>query len=313
MKKLLALSLILIMLLCSCSAPKKKENNDTGGKNDTVEDVKKPLTYTIYAGGGYDNLLVDDASGDGPKFESLPSLELGNFSSSNSYINKDIPAERKFTIGDLEYSLKYRESFTSVYSGKTNDLVKDFGAYDLYTNERVTTLIKIRPQTNVVDSFLDADVDIKLDGDFTEDQALEMATALFKEIYGENVFKEYSLTNLYTANGQYDKSITVIFRRMIHGYATSDTVRFSMNQKGELQCIWAPNIFLFKDAENEVSKADIQAAEKVLRDSVSEDWDLYGGVALFKGTDGRIYICIVGRNDKLSGENYEQSFYINVN
>ncbi len=314
MKKLLALSLILIMLLCSCSAPKKKENNDTGGKNDT-EDVKKPLTYTIYTSGS-DDALADNLSDETyARFESLSSLKLGKFSSSNLYVNKNRPQERKFKIGDAEYTMEYKASSNSIFSGKKNADMIDFGEYDLYRAKNGTDSISIevRPQTDIITKFFDFGTNVRVDGDFTEDQALEMATALFKEIYGENVFKEYRLTNLYTANGQFDKSINIFFRRMIHGYATSDTVYFTINRRGELQGMTAPKMFLFKDAEKEVSKADIQAAEKVLRDSVNDDWDLYGGVALFKGTDGRIYICIVGRNDKLSGENYEQSFYINVN
>ena len=303
MKKLLALSLILVMILCSCN---------TGNKN---EDAKEPLTYTIYTSGS-DDALVDNLSDDvGVKFENISSVSLERFSGYNLYVYKNRPQERKFKIGDAEYTMEYKASSDSIFSGKKNADMIDFGAYDLYRAKNGTDSIdiEVRPQTDIITKFFDFGTDLTVEGDFTEDQALEMAESLFKEIYGENVFKEYRLTNLFTANGQFDKSINVFFKRIIYGYSTTDTVGFTINQKGELSCILAKKILLFNDAENEVSKTEIEAAEKVLRESISDEWKLSEWAKLTRDSKGKIYLFVNGINEKISDESGDQLFYINVN
>ena len=308
MKKLLALSLILIMLLCSCSAPKKKENNDTGGKNDTEEDVKKPLTYTIYAGGGYDNVLIGDASESGRKFASAFDLEIDDFTNRTKFIDEKAEKERTFTIDGKEHYLIYHGTHASKYSGEMEGIMKGFGECETYDNNDVS--LDIRPETGNIVYFFDHSVDMKAEGNYTEEQALERAESLFEELYGEENREDY-LENVYIGSSE----INIMFRRYIDGYSTVESVFFILNHKGELQCIHSKNIFMLADAEDKVNKEDMEAAEKVLRESIGDDWNIISSKGrLTRDNKGTIYLFVTATNEKFAGaENYEQVFYINVN
>jgi hypothetical protein len=296
------------MLLCSCSAPKKKENNDTGGKNDTEEDIKKPLTYTIYAGGGYDNVLIGDASESGRKFASAFDLEIGDFTNRTKFIDEEAEKEITFTIDGKEYDFTYLRSYASKYFGKTEGIMKDLGACDDYESGDIT--IEIRPETNVIVDFFDKSVDTKAKGDYTEEQARERAESLFKELYGEEYLEDYRLDKLIIGS-----KITIIFRRYVHGYGTMDSIGFLLNLKGELMFIGADNAFMLADAEDKVNKEDMEAAEKVLRESIGDDWNIISSKGhLTRDNKGTIYLFVTATNEKFAGaENYEQEFYINVN
>ena len=312
MKKLLALSLILVMLLCSCNVPAKESRKDTNDSTNDTEDVKKPLTYTIYVGGESDNILGNTTSKDGPRFESAYSLGIEEFTNMIGPENPNAEKEKKFTVDGTEYNLPYHSSSSSLYSGKKEGLMKNFGASDRYIIKE-SVGIEIRPESNTVVYFSNSDVDIKTDGDFTEEDAREKAQTLFKEFYGEEALKEYSIESVSNVDTATRKTIKVFFRRSVYGYGTVDTVSFTMNQKGELWAVLAETIFLFNDVENEVSKTEIEAAEKVLRESISDEWKLSEWAKLTRDSKGKIYLFVNGINEKISDESGDQLFYINVN
>ncbi len=314
MKKLLALSLILVMILCSCAGVNKddRKKSDAGEENDNKNQAG--VVYTLYAA------THDGADKIENLFKESTDMKIENISDKNFVVSdfsnevtapSSVLQSKKVTVDGKERSLSFFSATVSEFASSKAYAKKNLGTAYTYKFTEGMGHIAFNGASDNILWFFDADASrSEKAGTLTETELSEKADTLFADLYGKETAELYTAIDCGKSD---EKTFIKTFSRKVYGYETNDTVKFVLNASGELCVIYAENFGLFDGATSDIKKEEIEAAEKLLRESVGDDWSLATTSSVQRDSAGQFFVMIKGTNDKLSGENYEQSFYINVN
>lgn len=313
MKKLLSAFLLAVMLLCSCnSQPEQKKTSDCSDLDN------KQVQYTLYISS------FDGNSSTVPDVKE--NVKLGNisekdftFASGNFFENPKADKQKEITFDGKTVVLPIQCSYTTSISGSEIGKKYSIGKIDSYWNDDAKVSAEFRQGTGQIVSYLNSK-EKKTEGDITEDIAREKADSLIVELYGRETLKKYSnvtVTDLSKTTHQHNlgNGYNFIYRRYLHGYKTGESIMITISRRGTLYGINALKMNLFDGAEEKISKADIEAAEKALRSSLNDHWNWSKNVTIKIDSTGQYFINIVGTKDPdENGMCYEPcDFYININ
>ncbi|MBE6608154.1 MAG: hypothetical protein E7633_06345 [Ruminococcaceae bacterium] len=227
----------------------------------------------------------------------------------DKFINEKAPKTKKISFNGETFDLTYEYSYSRTGTSLDNRDVYSCGIFPNSTYvyqfdfwESTGELIKY--QARLVKEHAESK-------NFTEDQVKDAAEKLLASLYGEEKFGEYTFESI---NYVADTSLTgwkVKYTKYIQGYKTADVIYVVYNAAGEILRTDATYFGLFDKLEKE----DIESADKVIRESVCDSWDLNdaclvlaeGGIYYLRNTISMDYV-----NDAKEISETKTQIYINV-
>lgn len=282
MKKLISLLLILVFISSACA--------------------QKQVSYIIYTESSlteYDSLASDTK--ENVSFERLNERDF-DFVTETEVTNSKAPSKKEVNIGQNNFSMALKKSYITAISECENEKLAYIGKIDRYETADRGVEAHFRQDTKELVFFLNYNLEKSADT-LTDEEAKELADKLFISLYGEDKLREYTHTRI--SNDNTENSVT--YFRYVHGYETNDTVSIKFNKHGELYSLNANRMGTFEDAEEVISKVDIEKAVKVLTDTIGDEWTPTHHFLTIDST-GNYFIAI----GALNGD-YAERFYININ
>ena len=144
-------------------------------------------------------------------------------------------------------------------------------------------------------------------------EAKEKAIAVITEIYGVETFDEYkyldTLVSTYNGSDKQD-GYSVTYRRYVFDIPTDDDITVKFNMSGEVLAINASGKGKLANAENDITKEQIDNAIKVINEQFSDKWSVHAP-AIVIDSEGDYYVRIgVSRN--VNGQVTAMQLYIKV-
>ncbi len=227
--------------------------------------------------------------------------------------NSKAVRSKKFSLNgksmDLTYSMSFEKPLASTKIGQDNSL----GKYDRYSYGK--DIIEFKYGTDELLFYMASiyNVDRRAEGNFTADEAKNAAGKLLKELYGEKKLNEYTFEAVDIFEDSIERGYWVLYVKYVHGVKTEDEILVKYNMKGELTSINAMQMGYFDQAEKDLKKADIEAAEKALRDSIHESYETNEVATITMDTSGEYYLWIfASRVSPTTGKEEGAKFYINI-
>lgn len=297
--KLLSLLLIVALLLSGCAKPSSEQTSVSAPTDDTATTAEPLATENLHTSAKYriyDTSMCLQAGIVQPSEDD--SVEWGrdyiefSYSSKTRYDNKDAKQERTFTIGGKKYTLNYRDSYRTRLTQSARKELHQLGVGESYyfgsSREGNRVNIDISPETNRILYFDDSSYACE-EGDLTQDQAVEIASDLFAELYGEALAREYQPDHISFVDNNSVHHYTIYFTRYICGYRTEDWIYFCIDVQGNLFSLLADNLGTMKHLESSITQEMVINAETALRNSVPSCYEIIDKY-LMMDVDGNCYL-----------------------
>lgn len=305
MRKFITICIIFILILIVGCETQPTNSDDLSVFNDT------PISYQMYCDTPQNAIPSESAISADKQivFENASQLDL-SYSSINDTVIGNASATKQFTLENDSFQLKLKKSYATSFANSQRSDLHSYGYYDLYQTENETDDFEIafRQNSNQL-AYLRSLARLNQSGNVTEQEARVYADSALTELYGEQVLQEY--TNVVvqtTAHSTY----AFTYSRLLSGYLTNDRIAIEINFKGKVCYINARQLGIFDSLEAEITEQKISTAESILRDSISETYQIQGKQLFVDAISGKCYLqLIVARTTDTGYEgNY---FYINVN
>ena len=218
----------------------------------------------------------------------------------------------EFTVAGRSYTVPFTESYET--AANADEKVRKYMQYNRYLSAENGLILETNIETKEIELFSNSDQLLNnWEGDFTEAEAKEKAIAVITEIYGVETFDEYeyldTLVSTYNGSDKQD-GYSVTYRRSVFGIPTDDDITVKFNMSGEVLAINARGKGKLANAENDITKEQIDNAIKVINEQFSDKWSVHAP-AIVIDSEGDYYVRIgVSRN--VNGQVTAMQLYIKV-
>ncbi len=262
------------------SATQGAENTASVSAEDKNADVQSGDKRVLYYDTTDNFVSFPDGFGNSNEI-SLQPVD-SRFEISGAKIKKDSKLSDKntITIGHTSYTFDYRQSYDNAFLGRNyNEYVKMIGKVRdalIRLSEKDGSIVFFYKQIN------------EETGTVTEDEAREKADALLLELYGKEAQTKYQF---YKASPDSMGLPYYHFDYMVRawGYPTSDTITITYDTFGNCAGIRTPMFEGAYNAEQQFTKADVEAAKAAIENSVSSTCDCTF-IQIILDTDGKYYV-----------------------
>jgi hypothetical protein len=263
----------------------------------------EPKKYVIYCESGACELVIKEQnSGEEQNSDEEQDSDNVTFQSAEKkvfsladevYISKPSDADDQIVLNLMgqTYSLSY---FTTM-EGKLSSY---YCTYNEYQSDDRKINLQTRASTNEILLFYVLG-NHDTTGDITEGEAKNIADSLLPSLYGENVLQEY--TYEYTHYVESSSWYAVSYRKYVWDTPTNDHITVGVNLQGEVWYVWARYLGMFSDAENQITRQDIDDSLSILYDKFSDNWSI-GATYLTIDSEGDYYIDAYLARDVFDGE-----------
>lgn len=254
-----------------------------------VPSVPTKKTYEMYMNfSAGDELDLSISENENVEFKPSSEKDFNLFLSENK-IEKpaNISDSIDVKIGGNSFSLSYDYAYETFL----NNLQKfeTLGTNIVYkANDGKVTLERSALTKDLV-FFSDWQIEDKVSGEFTAEEAKQAADKLLVELYGENFLNEYEYTKTNTTDDQKYKMYSVYYTRNAFGFETDDYIFVRFNFKGELLLVNAKQKGLMEFVEEDLTKEDIEGAMTAVTETFSDTWYI-GNSKLTLDSEGDYYL-----------------------
>ena len=304
MKKLITTMLMIALFFCSCTAAESVQYTIYISSFDDGQSSNTPIINKET----HNNVTIADSSQKDFIISDFQIIE-----------NNDAIPQKQFSLNGEKYNFSLYNSYKTPIADSNFGKLNSLGFYDIYRfNGDNGDVVEVEfKQNSEVLSFYAGELSIRTieSGDFTPEQSKIKSDELLKSLYGEDALSTYVFDGTSICDSQTLKGFSVNYVRYVHGYRTDETITISFNRNGELVCINAMKIGFFNSGEKDISKPEIEAAEKVLKESINENWRLSETAEVVIDSTGQYFLSIVGTYTPSNiDENIDsRNFYININ
>lgn len=306
MKRIIAIICTILSFAMFVSCVENRVEEDQGSESATE---KEPVKYVIYTDHSLGNTATD---GGDSQIETKPATEKTfSFKNEKEIERLDSAVNTyKFTVAGKTYEAKFSKSYETAAGAA--EKVRKYSKYNTYFEPMTTKIyITVNDTTGEVE-FASVGFDIRyVDGDLTEESAKEKADSIIKGMYGEDALDGYEYDGAIKSDTQTAKQISVDYVRKVWGFDTEDTISVNLNMQGELLSINALGRGSMLNAEEEVTKEEIEAAIAVLKSKYSANWTIGDNATLVIDTEGDYYVRM-GISTKSNEGVIAMLTYINV-
>ena len=306
MKKFIAIICMLLSLamFVSCVG-----NNIEEDQSNEMATDKEPVKYVIDTDYSLGNAVPNT---DGSKLE-IKSAEEKTFS-----FKQKTKIERLdnavdsycFTVAGKNYKAKFTKSYET--AANASKRVKNYYKYNTYFDTMKGIYIDVNATTEDVEFFVNCDPAVgQVGGALTEERAKEIADAIITEVYGQEALNGYEYDGAMKSDTQTAKQISVAYVRKVWGFKTEDSISVVLNMQGELISINAIGKASMLNAEEEVTKEEIENAIAALKNNYSANWNVHDNATLVIDTEGDYYVRM-GMSTKTEAGTVAMLTYINV-
>ncbi len=271
------------------------------------------IEYTIYCSSStaMTTDLDNQEGNDSLRFASASDQGLFVHLNSTRSQNSNASPTKTFTFENQSIELPYSHSKTFITANSTKATLKARSVVDIYSKDR--TIMAFRHQTGELIEYSEFDKSIrKASGEYTKEDAEELAIRLFTDLYGEKMLSEYELKSVTEQIDESNSLLCVTYTRYLHGYPTEDELRVKFNRKGELVFLNADYMGYYQHLNKQISKKQIEYAENLLRETISSSWTVEEDVLLVIDANGTCYVRLLASCKDSHGFVIGQDFFINV-
>ena len=218
---------------------------------------------------------------------------------------KDI-STAELKIGDIAYNATYVESFERTLL--SNKKFGQFSGYDEYKGDNF--IFNLNHKDGALSLFINYNAYEVRGGNLTEEKAISIADNQIAKLFGENAVKDYKRMTIRTNDTMRD-TYSVYYVRTVHGIETQDAISVTINMQGQIGAVNANFFGLFANAENEITKEQIDNAIKAAEDRFLEDYTV-NNKYLTIDSNGDYYVELYVTIASEDGETRPVVFYINV-
>ena len=288
------------------------QGGDTGQDIPTEPNEDDRVIYTIYA---------DFSSGASSTLEGISEqISIKSATEKTFTFSKKTKTERhssavdnyEFTVAGQTYTIPFVESYET--AANAAEKVKKYMQYNRYLSAEKGVILETNIETKEIELFSNLHPSVEnWEGDLTETEAKEKAIAVITEIYGVETFDEYeyleTLVSTYNGSDKQD-GYSVTYRRYVFDIPTDDDITVKFNMSGEVLAINAREKGKLANAENDITKEQIDNAIKVINEQFSDKWSVHAP-AIVIDSEGDYYVRIgVSRN--VNGQVTAMQLYVKV-
>ncbi len=240
----------------------------------------------------------------------LKNAETKQFSfASKTEINKpsDVEDQISFELNGKTYLLQYNRTFETALSSSEN--LKDYSKFNEYKSETVRVYTRVSTGEILFFSNVDEN-DRKASGDLTADDAKKIADSTLLTLYGSSIQEEYLYDTTVQKDSRHDVHHTVVYRKYVWGVPTKDKIQISVNMKGDVVALNAIMLGVFSQAEDQLTKKEIDDAISVLHEALSNECTMFDET-LTVDSKGAFYIY-AQLSRTTGGLHYAVEVYINI-
>ena len=252
----------------------------------SVPTAKKYEMYMNFSAG--DGLDLNISENENVEFR--PSSEK-DFSLLLSENKIDKPANVSDSIDVKIGGKSFLFNYDSAYEISLNNLQKfeKLGSNIVYKANDGKVTLELSALTKNLVFFSDWQIEDKVSGEFTAEEAKQAADKLLVELYGESFLNEYEYTKTNTTDDQKYKMYSVYYTRNVFGFDTDDYIFVRFNFNGELLLVNAKQKGLMEFVEEDLTKEDIEGAMTAVTETFSDTW-LIGNSKLTIDSEGDYYL-----------------------
>ena len=300
-------ALIVSAIVVSTLMLNREDENQPDVPSDVTEQGDGKVKYVIYR---------DFQTGSLPTFEGGENytLEAAPISNKNFSFSDRTPVEKskdtaeKITLNLYGMKTELAHTITFTTALLTSEKFAHLGVYNEY--RWGSKVVEINPTTNEIQFYTDTNVNKKAEGDFTREQAKEMAEKILVELYGEDALDYYTFDTFLSSGQEKVTTIGVLYVKKVLGFSTDDNVLIKFNAAGELISINAKKRRSMERAEQDITKEQIEAAVNVLRETYPS-WNMTKPELLID-SEGDYYISSQFTMRDQNGFFYGFMLYMNI-
>lgn len=297
MKKLLMCIsfLLVIAMLSACQANNVENSNSSSNEieknaEQPTDAKKEPVKYVMYAAfsaGAGENSSID---AERPDIEIKPSAEKNFNITTREYVNElsnDPTNTKKFKVAGKTYEVAYLRSYNTPLSSSAK--FNKVGKLSQYYSSAEKITIEAIDETNEIVLFMDSNVNRRAEGDLSKAQAEAKAKEIFESIYGSESLKNYSfeISLVETQNEKYYKAE---YSRYVYGLKTEDNLSLKINMEGKLASFTALKRGTMNNAEQDLTKEEIDNAIKAVNEKFSASWTVSNDHYIVIDSNGDYYL-----------------------
>ena len=198
---------------------------------------------------------------------------------------KDLNETKKIKILNDTYEVVYARSYKTVFSSANDKKISEH--IHQYTANKL--VVEFWGDTNKISIFMNSSIDKKAEGNLTADQAEAKAKQIVEALYGTDVTKNYTVkVSLNETKDEHTYNVT--YERYVHGFKTDDRISLTLNMKGELFGIGATKYGTVSNAEQDLTKEEIENAIKAVNENFSSSWNISSDHYIVIDSNGDYYL-----------------------
>ena len=301
------IALLVSAVVVSTLLLNREDENQPDVPSDVTEQGDGKVKYVIYR---------DFQTGSLPTFEdgenyTLEAAPMGNknFSFSNrTKVEKPNDTQETLTLKlqGKEEKFEYVQTFSCPIVA--NEKFSYLGILNEYT--MLGKKVRINASTKELLFYADAKVNKEAEGDFTQEQAKEMAEKILVELYGEDALEYYTFDTFLSSGQEKVGTIGVKYVKKVFGFSTDDDVLIKFNAAGELISINSNKRRSMERADQDITKEQIEAAIKVLKETYPS-WNMTNPQLLID-SEGDYYLSAHFTMRDQNGFFYGFMLYMNI-
>ncbi len=263
----------------------REDENQPDVPNEITEPNTEKVNYVIYAD-FQTGSIPEFEGGDNYTLETSP-IASKDFSFSNR-TNIEKPTDTQTTLmlklQGKEKEFEYVRTFSTPIVSNENFF--HLGVMNEYKTKG--EMVRVNASSGEILFYANTQGDKVESGDFTtEEQAREKAEKILVELYGEKVLEEYTFDHFYGTDED-KKTCSILYVKKVFGYSTDDDILIKFNTQGEFIGINANKKGTMERADQDITKEQIEAAIKVLKETYSS-WNMTNPQLLID-SEGDYYI-----------------------
>ena len=262
--------------------------------------VKKP-EYTIYVLNKLDDGATSQSGDDSSNENGIPAKAFDGsayfFRGKQDIENDDsVPESCTYKIDGKEYNIKLSEAHKTVVADSKSERLRNHSKYAIYHSSGTEAVIY-----NLVTKRIEAILLMKNEiteetatQNISKEQAKGIAERAVKDLYGDNIFKEYAKCDIKIGpDGITGEDLFFVsYIRCVHGTDTIDDITVAVRANGNIKYIQAYKLGIMANVEKDIKKEEIDNAFNALKEHFP-DKNLCSPV-LGICIDGEYYLrCIV--------------------
>lgn len=257
------IALLISAVVVSTLLLNREDENQPEVPSDVTEPNAEKVNYVIYAD-FQTGSIPEFEGGDNYTLETSP-IASKDFSFSNrTNIEKptNVPETLMLKLQNREEEFEYVRTFSTPLASS-----KKFSHLGIM-NEYKTKgeMVRVNASSGEILFYANARVNKEAEGDFTQEQAKEMAEKILVELYGEDALEYYTFDTFLSSGQEKVTTIGVQYVKKVLGFSTDDDVLIKFNAAGELISINANKKGTMARAEDDLTREQIENAIKVLNE-----------------------------------------------